>query len=559
MRAEPGLLVALIAVAPAPAADGRLPFADVAGERGLAFHHDRGDSGRRYIVEITGSGGGFLDYDGDGDLDVLLIDGGSLAEEPGSDRGRARLFANDGSGYFSDVSKTLELGTGGYGMGLAVGDVDGDGDPDLLLTRYGRDLFLRNRGGGEFEDATDEAGLGDSRWTTSASFLDYDRDGDLDLYVAGYVDFDPARFVPCTARGVEVHCGPDRYDGISDRLYANDGTGRFRDVSEETGIAAFRGKGLGVAVGDVDDDGDPDVYVANDRTANLLFLNRLDRGEAVFEEDGEFLGVAYGAQARAESGMGADLGDFDGDGDLDAVCTNLDAETNSLYRNDDGGFVESSYLSGLGAISLPWVGFGVRFLDYDLDGDLDLFVANGHIMDNVSEIREGIRFEQPDLLLSNQEGRFVDTCPGCFSTGAGRGLAAGDFDDDGDVDLLVTNNGGPPALLENTAPRSGSAIGISLEGSGSRSNRDAYGARVALQVGSVRQVREVGAGGSFCSSHDPRVLLSVPPDVEQAEVRVTWPDGEMETYVLRPGAYHHVVQGKGVTGRTPFAGSSLRP
>jgi len=558
MRADSLVLVTAFAATPASAADGRPPLVDVAGERGLAFRHDRGESGKRYIVEITGSGGGFLDYDGDGDLDVLLLDGGALAADAASGRGRARLFENDGSGRFRDT-QTVALGPGGYGMGLAVGDVDGDGDPDVLLTRYGRDVFLRNLGGGDFEDATEQAGLGDSRWTTSASFLDYDRDGDLDLYVAGYVDFDPARFVPCSARGVEVHCGPDRYEGISDRLYANDGRGRFRDVSEETGIAAFRGKGLGVAVGDVDDDGDPDVYVANDRTANLLFLNQLDRGDAVFEEDGEFLGVAYGLRARAESGMGADLGDFDGDGDLDIVCTNLDAETNALYRNDGGGFVESSYSSGLGAISLPWVGFGARFLDYDVDGDLDLFVANGHIMDNVGEVREGVRFQQPDLLLSNRDGRFEDACPGCFSGGAGRGLATGDFDDDGDVDLLVTNNGGSPALLENVAPRTGSAIGLSLEGAGPGSNRDAYGARVALQVGPALQLREVGAGGSFCSSHDPRVVLSVPRDTLQADVHVTWPDGDEETFTLQPGAYHHVVQGKGVTRRRPFTDPSRRP
>jgi len=539
----------------ATAADGATPpFRDVAARSGLAFRHSNGFTGRRYIVEIMGSGCGFLDYDGDGDMDALLLNGGPLPGTPPQPEPlRNRLFRNDGSGSFEDVTDAAGLGHEGFGMGMAVGDIDNDGDSDLLVTNYGPDVLYRNRGDGTFEDITEWAGVGDERWTTSATFIDYDLDGDLDLYVAGYVDFDPARFEPCRRRGAEFYCAPDRYSAIPDRLYRNGGNGRFTDISEQVSVMDDLGKGLGVVAGDVDDDGDQDLYVANDATANFLFLNRLDTGSPGFIEEALFSGVAYGQRGVPEGGMGTDMGDFDGDGDLDIFCNNLEAETSALYRNDGlAGFLESSYAAGIAAKTLPWVAFGTKFLDHDLDGDLDLFVTNGHILDNPMQVNQWGEFEQDDMLFENVAGQLRETCPGCWPKRVGRGLATGDMDGDGDLDILINNLNDAPSLLENVAERGGVAIGLRLQGNAAGSNRDAYGARVTWQVGGATHLREAGAGGSYCSSSDPRLLLMVPKGTERAAIAIRWPDGSHETHQLAPGAYHHLVQGEGVRASTPF-------
>jgi hypothetical protein len=554
VRAElPGALAAVALLVVGAAAEP--PFREVALERGIDFVHDQGGSGRRYAVEVMGSGGGFLDYDGDGDLDVLLLDGGPLpGTPPRAAPPRHRLLRNDGTGHFEDATEGSGLSHTGYAMGLAVGDVDADGDPDVLVTAFGPDAFFRNLGG-RFEEATGEAGVADARWNSSAVFFDYDGDGDLDLYVTGYLDLDVAAHRPCLIAGVEVHCGPDSFSGIPDRLYRNDGSGRFEDVSAEAGIAGAVGKGLGVVAGDVDGDGDQDLYVANDGTANFLWVNRAESGRQGFEEQAVLFGGAYGETAAAEAGMGVDLGDYDGDGDLDVVCTNLDGETTSLYRNEAGtALTESSYAAGVGAPTLPWVGFGVRFLDYDSDGDEDLLVTQGHIMDNVAELRQGASYAQPNLLLENEAGRFRVACPDCLPMGVGRGLATGDVDGDGDTDVLITNSGGRPFLLENVAARAGSAIGVRLEGRPG-SNRDAYGALVRWPAFGKTRLRLVQAGGSYASSSDPRLLLAVPADVRAQEVTIAWPSGRVERLELEAGVYSQVVEGEGVRARVAFSPS----
>jgi len=535
-----------------PAAPPGAAFVDVAAASGLGFRHFNGAAGRRYDPEIMGSGAALFDYDGDGDLDALLLNGAPLPGTPTpAEAPRNRLFRNDGSGRFEDVTDAAGLGHPGFGMGLAVGDLDNDGDADLLVTNYGPDVLYRNNGDGTFEDVSAATGLDDARWTTSAAFLDYDADGDLDVYVAAYLDFDPATHKPCTVRELEVYCGPHHFNGLADRLYRNDGAWRFADVSRAEGLAAA-GKGLGVVAGDFDADGDTDVYVANDGVANFLLVNQGPSGRPRFSEEALLRGVAYGESARAEAGMGVDMQDVDGDGDVDVVVTNLDNETNALYRNDDGFFMETSFASGLGATTLPWVGFGVALLDYDLDADPDLFVTNGHIIDNVARLRPGSRFEQPNLLFDNHEGRFTPACDGCLPDGIGRGLATGDVDGDGDADVLVTNNGAAPYLFRNVLAVRGPVVGLRLEGAPPGSNRDAYGARVSWSFGGRQRVREVRAAASYCSSHDPRLLLPVDEDVVRAAVTVRWPDGSEEVVELAPGAYHHVVQGRGRTAGTPF-------
>ena len=338
---------------PGHAAAPRVIFRDVAQERGVEFRHFTGFTGKRYIVEIMGSGAGFLDHDQDGDFDLYLLNGAPL---PGTPKPavspRNRLFRNDGLGSFTDATEAAALGDEGYGMGMAVGDVENDGDPDLFLGNYGADLLLRNRGDGVFADVSAAAGIDIPEWSTSATFFDFDLDGDLDLYVAGYVDFDPGSFTPCKRGGIEVYCGPQAYGGICDRLLRNDGTGQFADVSRELGITDCAGKGLGVVAGDFEGDGDPDLYVANDGTANFLYINNPGEGEIPrFTEEAIYYGVAFGYDAVAEAGMGTDMGDYDGDLDLDITVTNLEAQTNSLYRNDGGAAaMEVSYGSGLGAV-----------------------------------------------------------------------------------------------------------------------------------------------------------------------------------------------------------------
>jgi hypothetical protein len=540
--------------APLTAGDAAAPFVPFEGNAGIDAHHYAGRSPARHMVEINGSGGGFLDYDGDGHLDVYLLDGAPLPETPAAETEHGnRLYRNDGKGRFAPVPGAAGLDGDGYGFGIATGDVDNDGDTDVFVTSYGPDALFLNDGAGRFVDVTGSAGVGDPRWNTSATFLDYDLDGALDLYVTAYLDYRPETYKVCRTFGIQVYCGPDSFEGIPDRLYRNAGGGRFEDVSGAAGISAHAGKGLGVVAGDIDDDGDTDLYVANDGTANLLFVNELDSGRAVFREDALFFGAAYGPDARAEAGMGTDMGDFDGDGDLDIVCTNLDGETNSLYRNDgEETFVESSYGVGLGAETLPWLGFGVRLFDYDTDGDLDMMVANGHITDNIGEVHQGKVFEQHTRLYANEAGRFREVCPGCLPKGVGRGLATADVDDDGDLDVLVTSNGGAPVLLENVAERRGAAVGLRLEGNGTTSNRDAYGARVRWSIGGREGLREVGAGGSYLSSHDPRLLLAVPRGTSTAKVRIRWPDGEREERELAVGAYHRVVQGRSGVESRPF-------
>ncbi|MGD2114552.1 MAG: CRTAC1 family protein [Acidobacteriota bacterium] len=527
---------AVRAAEPAP-----IRFDDVAEEWGLDFHHHHGGSGERYMVETVVGGVVLFDYDGDGDVDVFFVDGGELPGYTGPEP-RSRLLRNDGGGRFADVTAGSGIDGPSYGAGGAAGDVDGDGDPDLYLTAFGENRLYVNRGDGTFVDRTEAAGVGDPSWSSSATFFDPDRDGDLDLYVVNYVDFtlDTHKFCGDEQANIQGYCHPEAYDGIPDRFYRNRGDGTFEDATRQAGLAASDGAGLGVVAGDLDDDGWPDVYVANDADPNFLFRNR---GDGTFEDVSLLSGTAHSDRGRAEGGMGVDLGDADGDGLLDLVVTNFELESNTIYRNAGGGlFTDVRYAARLAEPSLHKLAFGVELTDLDHDGDLDLAVANGHILDNADMFNARSRYAQPNQILENLgNGRFREVPDhGMDAVRASRGLAAGDLDGDGDEDLVIVNSNDVAEVYRNLA---GSAAGgwllVDLRQDGS--DRRAVGARVELETGDGgegapprRQVREVRTASSYASQSPLTVHFGVAGAERIERLTIRWPDGARRALIDLP-------------------------
>jgi hypothetical protein len=530
--AAPPLAAVVLASAPAI---GPIQFADRTAAAGLDFVTNYGEPGTAtYILETTGAGAALFDFDADGWLDVYLVNGRALrqAGEPP----RSALYRNRGDGTFEDVTARAGVGRSGWGQGVAVGDADNDGDADLYLTFFGHNILYRNDGEGTFTDVTAQAGVAAGGWSTSAVFFDYDRDGDLDLYVARYVDFDleraplPGSRPNCRYAGLPVMCGPRGLPGARDLLFRNDGNFTFSDVTAAAGELdreAYRG--LGVAAGDYDDDGWPDLLVANDAHPNLLFHNE---GNGTFTEVAFDAGVAFDEDGRERAGMGVDLGDYDNDGRLDAVITNFQDEPNALYRNLGRGlFQETTWASGLGGPTLPYLGWGTRFADLDNDGWNDLVFVNGHVYPEVD--RHGLEesFAQRTLVFRNGgDGRFADVTsaagPALARRRAGRGAAFGDYDDDGRVDLLVTGLNERPALLRNETAPVGRWLSVALRGT--RSNRDGIGARVTLEAAAVRQVREVHACGSYLSQSDRRAHFGLGRATAAELIEVRWPSGALD-------------------------------
>ncbi len=515
-------------------------FREVAQEVGLTFVHEPGAMGDFRLPEIIGSGVALLDYDGDGNLDVFLPQG-----SPGA-RTSSRLFRNElrppagGTAHplrFTDVTERAKLARRGWDMGAAVGDYDNDGDTDLYVTSFGHNALYRNQGDGTFVDVTAAAGVDDSRWSTSAAFADYDADGDLDLFVAAYVDFTEKGNKPCyDPSGQRDYCLPAEFRPLPARLFRNEGGGRFSDVTAATGIGSAAGAGLGVVATDADGDGLLDLYVANDGTPNHLWMNR---GDGTFDERGLAAGAAYDAAGRAEAGMGAAAADFDDDGDEDLFVTNLVGETNTLYLNDGSArFEDATVRLGLAAVSRPFTGFGTDFFDIDRDGRLDLFVANGAV--SIVDARRQLPYpyQQRNLLLLNTgSGGFRDVSreagPALALEEVSRGAAFGDIDNDGDVDVVVSNNNGPVRLLLNETPGGQHWLSIRLQGTSGA--RDGQGALVHVQrPGAPALRRRAHSDGSYLSASDPRVHVGLGDAAAIAGIVVEWRKGEREMWPAMP-------------------------
>jgi hypothetical protein len=476
-----------------------------------------------------GAGCAFLDYDNDGWMDIYLVNSGKCDFYDPSPPLRNALYKNNRDGTFTDVTEKAGVGGAGYGQGVAVGDYNGDGLPDLYITGYGRSVLYRNNGDGTFTDVTEKAGVSAPGWAASAVWFDYDNDGKLDLFVCRYVDFDKAKHHRCTApkqpdQPLEsAYCNPRSYGATTSWLFHNNGDGTFTDVSQASGIAEHRGKSLGVVATDINNDGRLDLFVANDTVADFLFANR---GNGRFEELAEPAGVAYSAEGRPRGGMGVDSADYNQDGWMDLFVTNLDREMFSLYQNHrDETFEDDASGNGIGAATRLMSGWGLKFFDYDNDGNLDLFLVNGEPDDLVALADPRVSYREPLMLLRNTGAGFKnvsgDAGPVFGRPMAARGLALGDFDNDGAVDVLISNNNGPPLLLRNNAGAQNHWLGLKLVGK--KANIDAVGARVSYQAGDMKRSRMKVGGGSYLSSHDPRMVLGIGKRTQIDWLEITWP------------------------------------
>ena len=549
----PGLVTALLGVwsfsQSLPGTDSRPIFREVAREVGLDFHHFTGATGEYFFPEIMGSGVGLFDYDGDGDLDVYFLQGAMLdktKEMPqslfpfsGEAPPRNRLFRNDlkekEALHFTDVTGEAGVGHEGYGMGIAVGDYNTDGHLDFYVTNAGPNVLYHNNGDGTFRDVTREAGADDSRFSSSSSFLDYDSDGDLDLYVTNYVSFTVRGNRKC-GETRQDYCSPSVYDPLPDRLFQNQGNGKFTDITEKAGLGRAFGAGLGVIAVDLNLDDRPDMYVANDGTPNQLWINQ---GDGTFEDLGLISGTAYNIDGVAEAGMGVTAADFDGDGDEDLFVTHNKKETNTLYLNGrEAGFSDATFRFGLANPSVANTGFGTLGFDYDQDGWLDLFVANGAVVvDNRQPPESAYPYAQKNQLFrSDGTGRFQEigadlAGPALDLVEVSRGAALGDVDNDGDVDIVIANNNGAARLLLNQVGSRNHWLGVRLRGAGRSIHAGIYQARLALiREGQKPLWRRCHSDGSYLSANDSRVFfgLGASPDFERVEVY--WPDGRCETW-----------------------------
>ena len=513
-----------------------LRFTDQTQAASIHFKHVNGASEQKYLPETMGAGGLFFDYNNDGHLDIYLVNSGILSRDAQPYRPPDHsnvLYRNNGDGMFVDV--TVEAGlrhNQGYGMGCLSADYDNDGDADLYLTNFGKNQLYRNNGDGTFTDVTSPTGVGDGSWSVSATFGDFNLDGHLDLYVANYLEYQLETAHACFLEGIHIYCGPHEYPGASDTLYRNNGDGTFTDVTARAGVNNT-GKGLGTLFTDYNNDGYPDIFVANDAVPDYLYRNN---GDGTFTDVAVTAGVAYNSEGRATASMGIASGDYDNDGLPDLFVTNFSLEINSLFHNDNNGFYAmTTFETGLADPSFSQLGFGTQFLDADNDGTLELFVANGHVWDNVSSITPSLSYKQQCQIFGNiGTGQYRD-----LSESAGpffkrpvvaRGVAIGDYNNDGAVDILVTRCGEAPVLLRNdsqTAPRKNNWVKIRLVGT--QSNRDGIGAKVSVHTNTRALFKEAICGGSYASGSDPTLHFGIGTRETIQSIKVKWQSGRTQT------------------------------
>ena len=516
----------------------------------ITWVHTAGKSPEKYLPETTGAGCAFLDYDNDGWMDIYLVNSGKCDFYNPTPPLRNALYRNNRDGTFTDITEKAGVAAGGYGQGVAVGDYNGDGFPDLYVTQYGRSILYHNNGDGTFTDVTEKAGVAAPGWSSSAVWFDYDNDGRLDLFVCQFVDFDKSKNLPCvTNHNKPGYCVPRLYNPMPSWLFHNNGDGTFTDVSESSGIRKHLGKAWGAVAADLNNDGKMDLFVANDTTANFLYMNR---GNGKFEEIAALAGVGFSETGRPRSGMGVDAADFNQDGWIDLFVANIDHEKYSLYQNNhDETFDDQANATGVGTATRLMSGWGLKFFDYDNDGKLDLFLANGNPDDLIETLQPDVTYREP-MLLFHSDGktlRNVSAESGPIFTRplSARGLAIGDFNNDGAVDVLISVNDAAPLLLRNIAAEGNHWLGIKLVGK--KSNRDAIGARITYQAGDMKRIRTKVGGGSFLSSHDPRIVLGLGNHTKIEWLEIKWPEpsGVTEKFTDLPvDKYITIVEGEGI-------------
>src|ERR1700682_702654 len=535
-------------------------FTDITAKAGISFKHVYSPE-KKYIVESMSGGVALFDYDNDGYLDIYFVNSLTVDLAKAQEKTRSALYHNNGDGTFTDVTDKAGVGDIGFGMGVAVGDYNNDGFVDLYVTCLGPNHLFRNNGNGTFTDVTTKAGVGDPRWSTGAAFVDYDNDGKLDLFVSNYVDFD-LNHLPefgqgrtCQYKGIPVQCGPRGLPGDGDSLYHNNGDGTFTDVSKKAGVSDPNGYyGMGVICSDFDEDGFVDIFVANDSTPNFFYHNN---GDGTFKEIGFISGTAVNGSGSEQGSMGVTVGDYDHDGKLDLFITNFEDEYNTLYHNDGhNSFTDVSYAAKVAEVSLPYVGWGTKFFDYDHDGVVDLFVANGHVYPQRGHYRQ-----REFLHRNNRDGTFSEVASQVGSAlmeeRVGRGVAFGDIDNDGDIDIVVNDLDGSPQLLRNDGGNANNSVLIKTVGV--KSNRDGIGARVKVVSGDLAQVDEVRSGGSYISQNDLRLHFGLEKRTKIDYIEVRWPSGVVDKVAnLNANRILTIREGQGVIEQKNFHTSPSR-
>ena len=548
-----------------PRPSGPIEFTDVTAQSGIHFKHNSGAFGKKYLPETIGNGCAFLDYDGDGWQDVLIVNSTAWPERK-TPRTLPALYHNNQDGTFTDVTRQAGLAVAMYGIGVAAADYDNDGKEDIYITCVGPNHLFRNLGNGKFADVTARAGVGDPGFSTSAAWFDYDNDGKLDLFVANYVDWSVENDQLCSLDGKnKSYCTPQSYQGQSPTLYRNKGNGTFENVTQQAGLKDPTCKSLGVALLDYNGDGWLDLFVANDTEPNRLYKNN---GNGTFIDEAVTAGVAFSEAGTARAGMGVDAGDYDGSGRPGIVVGNFTNESMALYSNDGSGlFTDEAPKSGIGKMSAQSLTFAVFFFDYDLDGLLDVFAANGHVSDDISVVQPNVKYAQPPHLFRNKGNKKFEEMTGKLGRAVqraivGRGAAYGDFDNDGDLDLLITSNNGPARLLRNENANQNDLLRVKTVGS--RANRDGIGAKVTLKTAKGKLFNMVKTGSSYCSQSElPLVFgLGSPEEGRTMSLEIVWPGGQKDIIGdIKANQSITVQEGKGVISAAPivFAKAAATP